>query len=87
MSEDGDNMEHFDPNADPKERRRLRYEYRELIAETQSKRIIFVLYLVFRWQFMVISIPFPIPLPDHVRKTTPWPVTFHCENFVKIQSF
>lgn len=49
MSEDGDNMEHFDPNADPKERRRLRYEYRELIAETQSKRIIFVLYLVFRW--------------------------------------
>lgn len=50
MSEDGDNMEHFDPNADPKERRRLRYEYRELIAETQSKlRNIFVLYLVFRW--------------------------------------
>ena len=51
MSEDGDNMEHFDPNADPKERRRLRYEYRELIAETQSKLNVFLLYLVFRWKF------------------------------------
>lgn len=28
---------HGDPNTDPKERRRIRYEYRELIAETQSK--------------------------------------------------
>ena len=28
---------HGDPNTDPKERRRIRYEYRQLIAETQSK--------------------------------------------------
>ena len=29
---------HGDPNTDPKERRRIRYEYRELIAETQKNR-------------------------------------------------
>ena len=28
---------HGDPKTDPRERRRIRYEYRELIAETQSK--------------------------------------------------
>ena len=29
---------HGDPNTDPKDRRRIRYEYRELIAETQKNR-------------------------------------------------
>lgn len=42
MGEDGggasdDYDPHGDPKADPRERRRIRYEYRELIAETQSK--------------------------------------------------
>lgn len=41
MGEDGagsdDYDPHADPKADPRERRRIRYEYRELIAETQSK--------------------------------------------------
>ena len=42
MGEDGggtsdDYDPHGDPKADPRERRRIRHEYRELIAETQSK--------------------------------------------------
>ena len=41
MGEDGggasdDYDPHGDPKADPRERRRIRYEYRQLIAETQS---------------------------------------------------
>ena len=43
MGEDGggasdDYDPHGDPKADPRERRRIRYEYRELIAETQRKK-------------------------------------------------
>jgi len=43
MGEDGggasdDYDPHGDPKADPRERRRIRYEYRELIAETQKNR-------------------------------------------------
>lgn len=41
MGEDGagcsDDYDPADPKVDPRERRRIRYEYRELIAETQSK--------------------------------------------------
>lgn len=39
MGEDGGDEYDIngDPKADPRERRRIRYQYRELIAETQSK--------------------------------------------------
>lgn len=38
MGEDGISAgDDYDPKADSRERRRIRYEYRELIAETQSK--------------------------------------------------
>lgn len=46
MGEDGagsdDYDPHADPKADPRERRRIRYEYRELIAETQKNRHDFI---------------------------------------------
>lgn len=51
MGEDGagsdDYDPHADPKADPRERRRIRYEYRELIAETQSKLKNNTIYLIF----------------------------------------
>lgn len=52
MGEDGagsdDYDPHADPKADPRERRRIRYEYRELIAETQSKLKNNAIYVIFR---------------------------------------
>jgi len=52
MGEDGggasdDYDPHGDPKADPRERRRIRYEYRELIAETQSKDNCFTFFAIF----------------------------------------
>ncbi|KAJ7372269.1 Non-structural maintenance of chromosomes element 4 A [Desmophyllum pertusum] len=46
MGEDGagcsDDYDPADPKVDPRERRRIRYEYRELIAETQKNRHDFI---------------------------------------------
>lgn len=52
MGEDGGDEYDIngDPKADPRERRRIRYQYRELIAETQSKmKLSLVLFCLTFW--------------------------------------
>ena len=72
MGEDGpscsdDYDPHGDPKADPRERRRIRYEYRELIAETQSKHNILCRPSVFMLIIFHVSVKSLILLIDFTK--------------------